>query len=197
VDGGMGDDGRRLLYEQAYRELYTPICGYVMRRVFGAEDAADIVAETFLVLWRRWEAAPQHALRPWMFGVARNAIANHRRGDQRRGALAARLRDEFRETDWPAPPEPDSAVGLAFARLTDADRELLSLVAWEGLTHEELAVALGVGRPVVRVRLHRARRRFESAFAAITDEARKRSGATGHVPLRQAPACSGVAKGES
>jgi len=79
--------------------------------------------------------------------------------------------------------------------LNESDRELLSLVAWEGLSHEELSVALGVSRPVVRLRLHRARRRFAAALRAGAEM--KRIGSAGHVPLRQATACPGTTKGES
>jgi RNA polymerase sigma-70 factor (ECF subfamily) len=48
--------------------------------------------------------------------------------------------------------------------LHESDRELLALVAWEGLAREELALALGTSRAAVRVRLHRARRRLREAL---------------------------------
>jgi RNA polymerase sigma-70 factor (ECF subfamily) len=60
--------------------------------------------------------------------------------------------------------EERSDLAQAFAALSESDRELLSLVAWEGLTREELAVALGTTRAVVRLRLHRARKRLRAAL---------------------------------
>jgi RNA polymerase sigma-70 factor, ECF subfamily len=194
------DDARRCRFETAYRTLYDPICGYVLRRVSDPDDAAEVVAETFLTLWRRFDDAPSGAeLRPWLFGVARRTAANQRRGDGRRSALAQRLAADFRASELAAPvderPELNPNVARAFAGLTESDRELLSLVAWEGLSHEELAVALGVSRPVVRLRLHRARRRFSAALNTGADM--KRIGSAGHVPLRQAAACPGTTKGES
>ena len=55
----------------------------------------------------------------------------------------------------------------ALAQLGEGDRELLCLVAWEGLGREELARALGISRAVLRLRLMRARRRFATALEHI------------------------------
>jgi RNA polymerase sigma-70 factor (ECF subfamily) len=160
----MTDGARRERFETAYRELYEPICGYALRRVREPEDAAEVIAETFATLWRRFDRCPQGAeLRPWLFGVARRVIANQRRGERRRTALGERLAANVA----PAPvqqEEPPSELSRAFASLSDSDRELLSLVAWEGLTPKELSVALGTSTAVVRLRLHRARKRLREAL---------------------------------
>jgi RNA polymerase sigma-70 factor (ECF subfamily) len=158
---------RRERFEAVYRELYEPICGYALRRVREPEDAAEAIAETFATLWRRFDSCPQGAeLRPWLFGVARRVIANQRRGERRRSALGERLLARLDPAAFEAsrPDEPSSALARAFAGLSDSDRELLSLFAWEGLTREELAVALGTSRAVVRLRLHRARKRLRDAL---------------------------------
>lgn len=155
-------------FEAFYGDLYQPISGYVLRRAANSEDAAEVIAETFATLWRRLDSCPvDEEVRPWLFGVARRVLANQRRGERRRSALAERL---TAETDLSAvtsvvAPGSDSRVARAFAMLSDADREVLALIAWEGLTREELSIALGVSRPVVRLRLHRARRRFVAALA--------------------------------
>jgi RNA polymerase sigma-70 factor (ECF subfamily) len=164
---GNGVAERRERFEAVYRELYAPICGYVLRRVRRPEDAAEVVAETFATLWRRFDRCPQDAeLRPWLFGVARRVVANQRRGERRRTALGERLVENLdrRAFDLVAPMEERSDLAQAFAALSESDRELLSLVAWEGLTREELAVALGTTRAVVRLRLHRARKRLRAAL---------------------------------
>lgn len=164
VVSAIGD--RRERFEAAYRELYAPVSGYTLRRVRDREDAAEAIAETFAVLWRRFDRCPQgDELRPWLFGVARRVIANQRRGRQRRTALAERLVANVDPVAFDAVgTAEESALARAFATLSDADRELLSLVAWEGLTRDELAVALGTSRAVVRLRLHRARRRLLDAL---------------------------------
>lgn len=170
----MNDEGvqeRRERFEAVYRELYDPICGYAVRRARRPEDAAEVIAETFATLWRRFDSCPQgDELRPWLFGVARRVLANQRRGARRRSALAERLAGHVAETTSPmgAAAEASSALARAFEGLGDSDRELLSLLAWEGLTRDELAVALGTSRAVVRLRLHRARKRLRDALAAET-----------------------------
>jgi RNA polymerase sigma-70 factor (ECF subfamily) len=161
----MTDGARRQRYEAAYRELYAPICGYALRRVREPEDAAEVIAETFATLWRRFDRCPQgDELRPWLFGVARRVLANQRRGERRRSALSERLAANVDPGTALYPDEASSELARAFASLSDSDRELLSLVAWEGLTREELAVALGTNRAAVRLRLHRARKRLRDAL---------------------------------
>lgn len=158
---------RRERFEAVYRELYEPICGYALRRVREPEDAADVIAETFATLWRRFDRCPQgDELRPWLFGVARRVNANQRRGERRRSALGERLAENLDRSalERVDSPEHTGALARAFASLSEPDRELLSLVAWEGLTREELAVALGTSRAVARLRLHRARKRLRAAL---------------------------------
>ncbi|HKC77100.1 MAG TPA: sigma-70 family RNA polymerase sigma factor [Gaiellaceae bacterium] len=159
---------RREEFEAAYRELYEPICGYTLRRVRQPEDAAEAIAETFATLWRRFDSSPQgDELRPWLFGVARRVIANQRRGERRRSALGERLVANLDQAafETTVAPEDTSALARAFASLSESDRELLSLEAWEALTRDEIAVALGTNRAVVRLRLHRARNRLRDALA--------------------------------
>jgi RNA polymerase sigma factor (sigma-70 family) len=169
-DGVMGDGvtRRREQFEAVYRELYAPICGYTLRRIRDPEDAAEAIAETFAILWRRFDRCPQGAeLRPWLFGVARRVIANQRRSERRRTALGEQLATSFDQAAFDAASHGESTGELAraFASLNESDRELLSLVAWEGLERDELAVALGTSRAVVRLRLHRARKRLRDALA--------------------------------
>jgi RNA polymerase sigma factor (sigma-70 family) len=161
----VGD--RRERFEAVYRELYGPICGYTLRRVRDPEDAAEAIAETFATLWRRFDRCPDDdELRPWLFGVARRVIANQRRGERRRTALGERLAANVDRAAFEAlhTDEATSELARAFGTLSEPDRELLSLVAWEGLTREELAIALGTSRAAVRLRLHRARKRLKDAL---------------------------------
>lgn len=178
----MSDAQRRERFEEVYRELYAPICGYVLRRVRRPEDAAEVVAETFATLWRRFDSCPRGTdRRPWLFGVARRVVANQRRGERRRSALGERLAAHVDPAalETSGPNEPPSELARAFATLSDSDRELLSLVAWEGLSRDELAIALGTSRSVVRLRLHRARKRLRDALEH-TSPAIPLTGGEGH-----------------
>jgi RNA polymerase sigma-70 factor (ECF subfamily) len=150
-----------------YAACHDPVLGYVMRRTGNGHDAADVLAETFLTAWRRLDDIPGgENTRPWLYGVARRVLANHHRGERRRLALGDRLRAELADVTVTADTEPGE-VADAFATLPDGDRELLSLVAWEGLDHGQIAVALGCSRNAVRVRLHRARRRLTAELGRL------------------------------
>jgi RNA polymerase sigma factor (sigma-70 family) len=161
--GSVDRQDRQERFEQGYRRHYGALVAYVLRRSAGSADAADVVAETFSVYWRRIDDAPVgNALLPWLYGVGRRTLANQRRGELRRTALNDRLAADIQVLPVLSPPTDGSrtAIDQAFRRLDDKDREILALVAWEALDREAVAVALGVNRAAVRVRLHRARQRF-------------------------------------
>jgi RNA polymerase sigma-70 factor, ECF subfamily len=158
-----------------YRGLYAAhlhaILAYAVRRVRAPEDAADVVAETFLIAWRRSEQVPDgDEARLWLYAVARRVLANHTRAEGRRSRLGARLRTEL--GDRMIEPDPADelievrAVRQALARLQPSDREVLELTAWEHLAPREIAVALELSPEAVRTRLHRARARLREQLRA-------------------------------
>lgn len=151
------------LFERLYRDCYEDLLRYALRRTGRPETAADVVADTFLIAWRRFGDIPPGNGRPWLFGVARNVLANQNRAERRSADLAARLRHELSGAIVTAPDVPTEA-SAAFATLTAADQELLRLAGWEGLSAEELAVALDCSANAARIRLHRARARFAEAL---------------------------------
>lgn len=154
-----GESQRR--FEAMYVAHYPAVLSYIRRRTAGPDDVADAIAETFTTAWRRLDDVPAgDAARLWLYGVARRVLANHRRGESRRTALAVRLRAELATFAEPPRDRDHADVRAAFGRLGAADRELLSLVAWEGLSTAEIATVLGCTRGAVRLRLHRARKRL-------------------------------------
>ena len=150
-------------FRALYDQHFTALLGYALRRSDSGEDAADVVAETFVVAWRRMsELPPGDQARLWLYGVARRVLANGRRGAVRRDRLGSRLRQRMAVV---APDHADAVVGAldvreALAGLREADRELLLLTSWEGLGPQEVAVVLGIGAGTVRTRLSRARERL-------------------------------------
>ncbi|MCW2882479.1 MAG: polymerase, sigma-24 subunit, subfamily [Sphaerisporangium sp.] len=156
---GPPDPGRR--FKEIYTAHYADLLGYVRRRTESPDDAADAISETFTTAWRRMEDVPDGAqARLWLYGVARKVLANQRRGHSRRTALAVRLRAELAAWEESSPRQDTGAIREAFQRLSPDDRELLSLVSWEGLDTAEIATVLGCSRGAVRLRLHRARKRL-------------------------------------
>jgi RNA polymerase sigma-70 factor (ECF subfamily) len=157
--GALGEAHFSELYHRNMRELL----GYALRRCADPDDAADVVAETFLTAWRRLADVPLGADgRLWLFGTARHVLANHDRSARRRDRLTERLRDELR-CQVPAHRTPEAGPFLdAMADLPEPDRELLMLIGWEELTPSEAARALRITPAAARVRLHRARRRLRA-----------------------------------
>jgi RNA polymerase sigma-70 factor (ECF subfamily) len=150
-------------FEELYRAHAGNVLAYALRRTTAAA-ADDVVAEVFLVAWRRLDDVPDDRL-PWLLGVARRVLANRRRGEGRTAALRERIAFDLRASDDPRA-EVDGRVIQALARLRERDRELLMLIAWDGLTNAEAAQILGVRKGTVAVRLHRARQQFAEALAA-------------------------------
>lgn len=177
-----GDAARRARFTALFDRTHGPLLAYAVRRVADPCDAADVVAETFLVAWRRLDDVPAgESARPWLFGVARRVLANHYRGERRRLALADRLREQVVEVVPPHEPA-DPVLLQAMDALPPDDRELLRLVAWEELARDEIALVLGIPRATVRVRLHRARRRLAAQLAALEEEPEPRPVVQRHDP---------------
>lgn len=155
-------------FEAMFREHYDRVLAYALARA-QADLAKDVVAKTFLVAWRRRDAVPHPAL-PWLVGVARKMLAEERRTRRRRDGLEDRvgffLRSGSAEDADPAETVADRATTLAaLAELPPKDREVLQLVAWDGLSAQEAAASLGCSPGAFGVRLLRARRRYEAALA--------------------------------
>lgn len=151
------------LYQRHEREILR----YALRRCADPQDAADVVAETFLVAWRRLPEVPSGGeTRPWLYGVARRTLANQRRGEQRRHRLADRLRDDLAAVAACSSGEDhDERFHSVLESLDRDDREILRLSAWEELTPSQAARVLGISAIAARSRLHRARRRLGRALA--------------------------------
>jgi RNA polymerase sigma factor (sigma-70 family) len=165
------DRAERERFEAVFKANARSVLGYALRRVAQPADAADVVAETFLVAWRRMNDVPLgDDTRPWLLGVARRVMANQRRGQHRRirlgEALAKQLRQELEFDDSRASAQ-SQLIAAALGHLDTGDREVLQLTAWEGLTPSQLAMTLSVPAVTVRSRLHRARRRLRKAIEKL------------------------------
>jgi RNA polymerase sigma-70 factor (ECF subfamily) len=156
-------------FESCFREHYAQVLAFALRRIAGREPAEDIVSDTFAVAWRQRDRIPDPAL-PWLYAIAANVIGNQYRSTRRRRDLEVRLAGEA--TTVPGGPDPAESLArrdgfvVAFAALGEADREVLRLVAWDGLDVREAAGVLGCSPGAFRVRLHRARRKLEKRLEA-------------------------------
>ena len=148
--------------ERLFSEHARAVRAYALRRVDTA-TAEDVVSDVFVVAFRRLEAVPDPAL-PWLLATARKLIANHHRAARRRQRLDAELRP-LQAGGWSDTPGAGHPVLDGLARLSERDREVILLIAWEELDAEDAATVLGCSRAAFAVRLHRARRRLASILA--------------------------------
>jgi RNA polymerase sigma factor (sigma-70 family) len=170
-----------------YDEHFDAVARYARARA-DPDTAKDATAQTFLVAWRR-RTEFFSAQRPlgWLLGVTRRTLADERRAVSRQ----SRLRDRMGRADTVAPLRHDpavlvterDAVAAAFRRLGAADREVLALIAWDGLAPAEAAGVVGCSRAAFAVRLHRARARFRAQLGA--------DGAGNPAPAGTAPSGAG------
>jgi RNA polymerase sigma-70 factor, ECF subfamily len=156
-------------FEALYAAHNAAVRTYVRRRV-DSQDADDVVADVFVVAWRRLRDVPEDPL-PWLLGVARRVMANRWRGAARQAALRDRMISERSGRTPRASVTPESQdVLLALSAMREKDREALLLVAWEGLKPAQAAEVLGVSANTFSARLSRARRRFERALLSQSSQ---------------------------
>lgn len=84
---------RRDRFEQMAGDVFEPLQRYLRRRA-PVHDAEDVLSEVLLAVWKRIEDVPAEHPLPWCYGIARRALANHRRGDRRQLRVVARLSSE-------------------------------------------------------------------------------------------------------
>lgn len=105
---------RRLRFEELYNAHHVSLLAYALRRTANTDDAADVLAETFLTAWRRLDELPGgDQARLWLYGAARRTLANHHRGQRRRLALADRLKADLAVSYRPADPDRRAASSSA------------------------------------------------------------------------------------
>ena len=158
--------------EERFRRLYDTgrgrVVAYVLRRTTNHEDAADVVAETFAIAWRRLDDIPRGEREvAWLFAVARKVIANRLRGVSSQTAIVQRLARQLADSTAEAgqPGSERLSALAALNRLSEEDREILMLVAWDGLNSHQLGWALSCSPTAARIRLHRARARLGNEWA--------------------------------
>jgi RNA polymerase sigma factor (sigma-70 family) len=156
------------IYDLYFHDIYRYVAGRL-----DSQAADDIAAETFLVAFgQRDRFDPQRgSLRPWLFGIATNLVARHRRKEARRYTALARQWPEpsaecvqDRVVDAVAAERLRPLLAKALAALPPGERDVVLLVALGQLNHEEVAQALGISAGTVGSRLSRARTRLRDAI---------------------------------
>jgi len=147
---------------------------YLARRA-GRQVADDLVGETFLTAFRKRDTYDlgHPDARPWLYGIATNLVAQQRRDEARQ----YRIQQAATRAEPVVPGHADQVAAdvtaqamrplltAALAALPDGDRDVLLLIAWEQLTYQEVARALGIPVGTVRSRLNRARKKVRQVLA--------------------------------
>jgi RNA polymerase sigma-70 factor (ECF subfamily) len=160
-----GDPRFAEFYDRFHRHIYA----YCLRRI-QASAVEDVVAETFLVAWRKLDEVPagDEAL-PWLYGVAHRVLAHQWRSAFR----SQRLNEKLSSLGVTPTILPEEVVTLrqevgqvltALGELNPTDQEILRLTAWEELSHSEIAVALDIKVGAVRQRLYAAKKNLADQY---------------------------------
>jgi RNA polymerase sigma factor (sigma-70 family) len=179
----------RAIFDVAYPALRR----YGFHRGYGASEVDDLVAATFEVAWRKLDAVPADDPVPWLIAVMRNHVRNRQRADHRARELTRRLPPAPVSYPGEAPSLESGAIAGALSALSDDDREILQLIAWDGLTPTQAAIILSLSPVATRSRLHRARYRLAALLgddgAVQRGEASRQNVVTGEesVPTREVP----------
>jgi len=162
-------DGDGEAYGSFFRRHSHAVTAYAVRRCDNADDVADLVSDTFMIaLQASGRYIPENVTAlPWLYGIARRVLARQRR----RKAGFARLLNKstnsqvrFQGIEEDAIAEAIDATRSAPALvealrgLSKGERDVLELVAFEGLTPSEAAVVLELTPNAARLKLSRARR---------------------------------------
>ncbi|HTW07103.1 MAG TPA: RNA polymerase sigma factor, partial [Acidimicrobiales bacterium] len=165
----MGESAARteLRFRRLYDAYFDHVAGYLLARA-NKDEAAEALAHTFEVAWRRLGTIPDDAALPWLIGVARHVLSEVRRSASRQGALVARLRATAVAPAGGGDPADEVAdrelLLSALGSLSPRHQEAVLLVAWDGLSEQEAAASLGISRGAFALRLYRARARLEQAL---------------------------------
>ena len=154
--------------DERFRPVFAhlqAVANYARRR--GSADPEGVAAEVMTLAWRKLDSIPPENPRPWLFVTARTLVM----AERRRARRIADVDPEALEDHAPvAVDSGDPEVTAALVELGDLDREALLLVGWDELTPAQAAATLGISPVAFRVRLFRARRRFQRALESTHQE---------------------------
>jgi RNA polymerase sigma factor (sigma-70 family) len=149
---------------------------YLARRV-GREAAEDLLGDVWAAAFesRRTYDRSFAGARPWLYGVALNRLRHYWRSRPAEDLVPDVASMAKGWDPWPAVDarvDTQAVLRAALAQLRSAEREVLTLVAWEDLTVADAARVLGMPAGTARRLLHQARMALRNApevAALLTD----------------------------
>jgi RNA polymerase sigma-70 factor, ECF subfamily len=151
----------------AWRELRSPLAGFIARRVADPQDAEDVLQEVMLRIHRHGdELASADRVTAWVYRIARNAIVDYYRRRAARPELPSGAASDLEERQDGSLGEPASeaprrelaaCLRPLIDKLPDTQREALILIEFEDLTQIEAARRLGISVSGAKARVQRGR----------------------------------------
>ena len=164
----LDDAAKEQQFSDLYRRMHAELRTYLVRRL-DLDLVDDVLAETFLVVWRRWPDLPadHSGRRAWIYGILRNKAMQATDTLNRQSRLTYRAGSVL---DAEVVLDPLDLEALHEARrlldlLPPGERDALSLVVIAGLTSTETAAVLGCSASSVTTRVARARNRLRTILA--------------------------------
>jgi RNA polymerase sigma-70 factor (ECF subfamily) len=154
----------------AWRDLEAKLRPFVARRVRSAVDVDDVVQDVFLRMQRGLAGLrDDQRFGPWVYQVARSAIADHQRAAVRHPLASGAPPEEEAalpdaEDDGAIERELAAYVAPFVAMLPSPYREALTLTELEGLTQKDAAAMLGISVSGMKSRVQRGRQQLGKAL---------------------------------
>ena len=179
----MGDRNRHEKFEALYAANAQDLISYVLRRVQNSHEAAEIVAEAMVAVWRRLDDVPEGGdARLWLFGVVRNVMNNSRRSSRRQKRLIEKISaliEPAADGEIVLRDSRTSEVQEAMNQLRPIEAEVIRLNMWEELTPAQIAVHLQLLPETVRTHLHRGKLKLRDLLGHIDVPDMEKNGETG------------------
>ena len=147
-------DAFRALYDQFIDRVFR----YAVLMLRNRHLAEEVAQETLIAVWKSaGRFAGRSKVSTWIFGIARNQALRMLRKEER----GSRLPDIPLTTPDPSRQiEREKKVEEAMNTLPDAQREVVFLTFFEGLSYQEIAAIQDVPTGTVKSRMFHAKRRL-------------------------------------
>ncbi|PZR82307.1 MAG: hypothetical protein DLM65_04120 [Candidatus Aeolococcus gillhamiae] len=166
-----------LEFEAVYRAHGPAVYRFCLTQLREPTLAEDAAADVFAAALRAWHRVDHGAgVKLWLFGIARNVVADHYRAVRRRERLQQLLNRGHRTS---ARPDPELAVelrddvrrvGEVIATLRRRDQVLLGLRVASDLSHSDIARVMGMSEESVRVAIHRAVKKIRTKLESHDEQ---------------------------